>query len=236
MCPKGGHNRKSDAEKKLSGTFRKDRAEGTKRPPRDPLEKLIKAKGYTVTEVERLYDALPSAETASAPAVEPVGPAPKSLPHAARLAWEKLRPELDAKGTYRGRRLLLENYCRSQARLESPELSEARYTGLLSQVQKMLASLLAPEEPTFTTPVPGQRSPAGGSEAESGRRHPKYPDLLVGDTEPPRWSAVALTPDPVRRRREFIAWRRWKYGDAAAEEAQQMPENGVWLGAQPSTH
>jgi hypothetical protein len=234
MSPKGGHNRKSDAEKKLSGTFRKDRGEGTKRLPRDPLERLANAKGYTAAQVRKLYAALPPPETAPAP-VEPVGPAPRSLPLEARTVWEKLRGELDVKGSYRGRRLLLENYCRSQARLEDPKLERARYNSLLGQVRKMLDALLDLDVPPrpVSAAVSGQPSGAAESDATPGTKHPKYPDLLVGDIEPHRWSQVSLTTEPVRRRREFIAHLREKYGNAVADAEAKKPNSGVWLGAQP---
>ena len=224
MSPKGGHNRKSDEEKRLSGTYRKDRREGTKRPPRSAAERLAKAKGYTLDEVAKLYRALPSAETAVAP-VESIGPAPRSLPHAARQVWEKLRPELEARGTYRGQRMLLENVCRAQARLEDPNLGEARYTGLLAQVARMTNTLMGLDAPApSATPAPAGTAPMASPTAQ-------FPDLLPGDTPPHRWGETALSADPVKRRREYLAALRFRYGDETADKAAREPPNNVWLGS-----
>ena len=39
-----------------------------------------------------------------------------------------------------------------------------------------------------------------------------------------------LTADPVKRRREYLAALRWRYGNETADAAAREPANNVWLG------
>jgi hypothetical protein len=144
--------KKSDAAKKLLGTFKRSRSEKTFKRPLAASESLptqkLSAKGQ-----------LP---------VVLVGPAPRTLPHKARAQWEALRPQLDALGTFTTSQCTaLENLARSQARLADAALPASSFGPLTATVQRQLQAFgLAGSSRRPATPSPASPAPSSTSDAD----------------------------------------------------------------------
>jgi hypothetical protein len=147
--------RKSDAEKRLAGTFRRDRREALAKPPgpRRVIQRSVK--GASV----------PFLAVRGTPV--PVGKPPKGLSPVEKQEWVALSEQLGGR-VPPGQKNQFSYLVRASARLKDSTLSSSAFTHLMATCARMLASLQpAPEAFRPETLAPFARVDAQASDAPS---------------------------------------------------------------------